>query len=332
MPSSSACPVTLTRPPRGENLIAFESRLEITCWSRWGSPSISSRSVARRTSKSTILAFADGRMDSTANSTSDERSTTSFESTSFPAMTLEMSSRSLMSCASFSARRRAIPRTMKLDTSEIASNASAVGASVVPTVSTPFNSPWTTSGKNERWLFSPLDDCHGRRGDRLHARQCRLEIARFDRDGRADAAGHPRHVVFDAVESDERGTRIFADALEHRGAELFERFRLGERTTDVGGQLESQRTASLGAVEARRTHERSDARYEFGDAAKVIAAGSRRAAPPRALVRRSRGARAAASRPDRRQLPSLLPASHGGAPPTCVQCMSASAVAAALTW
>ena len=90
---------TSTRPPRGVNLMAFDSRFQITCWRRSASPSTGLASGAIETSRRIPLASAAGRTLSSAASMMRRRSTGLKSSRSLPVMMRETSSRSAISCA-----------------------------------------------------------------------------------------------------------------------------------------------------------------------------------------------------------------------------------------
>ena len=66
---------TCTLPSLGVNLMAFDSRFQITCWSRSGSPKIGPAAGSRKLSRRMSLASAAGRTVSMAASMIDNGST-----------------------------------------------------------------------------------------------------------------------------------------------------------------------------------------------------------------------------------------------------------------
>jgi hypothetical protein len=58
--------VTATRPPRGVNLIAFDSRFQMTCCRRLGSPEIGPADGSTSSTRRMLLDSAEGRTESIA--------------------------------------------------------------------------------------------------------------------------------------------------------------------------------------------------------------------------------------------------------------------------
>ena len=88
-----------TRPPRGVNLIALESRFQTTCCRRPGSPETTPAIDASCDSSAMSFASAARRTVSIAASTTEARSTGRASIRSFPETMRETSSRSSISCA-----------------------------------------------------------------------------------------------------------------------------------------------------------------------------------------------------------------------------------------
>ena len=88
------CRSTSTRPPRGVNLIAFESRFQITCCNRSASPR--TRPAAGSMSRASVIAFASAAAvsESVAASTTGPSSRERQSSCSLPVTMRETSSRS----------------------------------------------------------------------------------------------------------------------------------------------------------------------------------------------------------------------------------------------
>src|SRR5206468_10662471 len=87
---------TVTRPPLGVNLIAFENRFSTTCCRRSGSPATVAAAGASRVSTSILLPSAAGRTDSAASSIIVASSTGRTSRRTLPAMMRETSSSSPM--------------------------------------------------------------------------------------------------------------------------------------------------------------------------------------------------------------------------------------------
>ena len=96
---SARCSTTWTRPPLGVNLIAFEIRFHITCWSRSESPEIMPARSSSTSCSRICLASLAGTCDSAAALITGSRSIGRTSSRNLPETTRDTSTRSSMSCA-----------------------------------------------------------------------------------------------------------------------------------------------------------------------------------------------------------------------------------------
>jgi hypothetical protein len=102
--------LTCTRPPRGVNLMAFDSRFHTTCWSLTGSPATVTTPVSITLRSVTPFASAAGRTASTAASMKEFGSTGRTSMRSLPVMARDTSRRSSMSCACARALRSMVSK------------------------------------------------------------------------------------------------------------------------------------------------------------------------------------------------------------------------------
>ncbi len=107
-----------TRPPRGVNLIAFDSKFQTTCWSLTGSPGIEIAPVSITFWTRTPFASAAGLTASTAASMNVFGSDGRTSMRNLPVMIRETSSRSSTSCACALALRSIVSRAFAVCSSE----------------------------------------------------------------------------------------------------------------------------------------------------------------------------------------------------------------------
>ena len=108
--ASSRCEHDLHVPPRGVNLMAFDSRFQTTCCRRPGSPEIGPAAGSRMRSTRMPLASAAGVTVSIAASMNESGCSGCMSSRSLPEMMRLMSSRSSMSCVWTRALRSIVSR------------------------------------------------------------------------------------------------------------------------------------------------------------------------------------------------------------------------------